>query len=471
MTSFSEYIDKTNLPEFIASLGYKLRRDESKNNRYYTLELFDSSHKIEELICLEHRDTNKWIYFNRHNNLDKGNLIDFLRKRNYDYSQINEVLSSFHNDSISSFGHHFSGVSPAKSKISIPQIDWKSKLKPLLAKDYLHDRGFSDLILSKLKGSIFQDDRSNILFPLYNGKMEIVGCHSRNYTSLVFMGNLTLADSNKSDGFWCYMPKNKPSNFLIGEDALDVISCFIINYYALGDDTCLIGCQGNFSSEKLYQIKLLASSFGTETPHFFTCFDNDVPGLNFDLKFLSELNFKSVSPDFEIRSSISSQSISSDFKPLSEKNSFSSFEKKIKSFFSLHKKENLILSKINSFQLQVPYNRDNFIFMCKLLADFNFSENQVSVFKSNSKDFNQDLMNIKNLNKAKLIKCDPKFYKQYLDHLNTKALSLDGYEKQKVLSVIDELPKRQAELVLLKKSYQEYFLLQKKIDIHKIVNL
>lgn len=280
---FSEYKQNISIIEVAQYFGYK--PDLSKGKK--SLEMKNSNG--DTIIVFNPQDKGKQAYFNRHNSLDKGDLIVFLKNRvdhileigDSEYEKINSFLGKFSGlevketpdfkiKKIESFNLADYEVHPSK----LPNIRYLTDERGLTANILLN---FMDRIVT-VRHIKSKYNFTNVGFPLYDLETEEVkGFDLRNWNfKSVTEGTV------KSENFWFknFAPhKLFVIHLYLGESPIDLISFYQLNHRKIDiNKSCFLSTGGSFSVETIRSIK---KYFPNAITH--CLFDNDFSGNLFDV--------------------------------------------------------------------------------------------------------------------------------------------------------------------------------------------
>ena len=272
MINYDKIIESTNLIDFVVQNGYKIDPKGSRKieNGYVYAEVYNEE---EKLLILRHKQTKNWIYFNRGNDNDKGNIISFLKNRNYSFEQINEKFKIYVP------GEEITNEIHLTKK---EKINWSERILPIQNYDYLKSRLIVNYNHPTLLNRIYTDKYNNTVFPLYNERLEIIGYEGKNFKNNGFEGTISALGSDKENGFWLNEFNPNVKFAIIGEAPIDVLSYCIINKIDL-NEVILIATCGSFSIHKFNSILNLIKKY---TNKIELVFDNDKAGYSNDFKII-----------------------------------------------------------------------------------------------------------------------------------------------------------------------------------------
>lgn len=304
--TYQDYIQEIDLPSFIGSFGgYSLDMKESTRNddgsmKYYVFRLNGGAGK-ETLVVNRSSKTGQWIYKSRHDGLDKGNIINFLRNRvTGGAKEINEILSRF------TGGMQIN----AKVKISmavaskVENKDFRQYLKPLSesALLYFKGRGISEDTLKHkyFRRAVCSDEKNNAIFPIRNSNLEIKGLDCKNFKTFSYMGKHTFKGSEKMGNMWVSdFDQNAPvEKIVIGEHGLDLMSRFQMHAEEYTGNVIFMSPCGEFGAESIIMLNKFIERYNPEKIE--TAFDNDAAGLKFTAYIMGYSVMKGADDDLRI---------------------------------------------------------------------------------------------------------------------------------------------------------------------------
>jgi hypothetical protein len=389
--------------EFVASKGYTLDEKESsfKGKEYKYATFRNEDDKV--LVLRSKKPPFNWMYLSRRDPSDKGNVINFLKKRGYSYKEINKELCSF-------TGHTVERKKRFKSK----SYDFSSygKSGSDFSK-YFEARGLKDIADHPyFKSVIKTDDYSNAVFPIRNINREVVGIETKNFETIHYIGKQTLEGSSKVGSAWFNDYDNKVSSetLFVGEAVIDVISYWILAGRPKIKNPIFLATCGSMSVETMQMIKAIAKK--QKVQKIVTLFDNDKAGWKYDFTLLLHLN------DFITDIDIQYLNWNNSYR-------FSIKQEVLKPYFDDKFKVEEGHYILNPGEEQILF------YAIKDLVPLEF---KVFNPKSTFGDFNEDLMNSLSLNKQSLIYYDEDTFRFIVSSLkqslSKNEISVDTYNKK-----------------------------------------
>jgi hypothetical protein len=256
------------LPEYAASEGYDLIRNESSRNSYVMQRESDN----DKIIVATAQDGHG-IYFSVRDDQDNGSIIDFVqRRKGMNLGQIRKELRPW-------IGADPVQV-PQKIKRPVPSTADRQKVfqviavsQPAGAHEYLISRGIHSETLSDLRFSsvIRCDERGNALFQHYD-REGLSGYEVKNSEFTGFAGGGTKS-------VWYSTNIGRADRLVIAETAIDALS----HAESVGRPTdAYSSFAGSMSSEQLDILKTVLSNAYEAGQTLVIATDNDKPGADFE---------------------------------------------------------------------------------------------------------------------------------------------------------------------------------------------
>ena len=261
------------LPEYAASLGYQLIRNESSRNSY----VMERESDNDKIIVATAQDGHG-IYFSVRDNQDNGSIIDFVqRRKGMNLGQVRKELRPW------------IGADPVqvtqKIKRPVPSTADRQKVfqaiaasQPAGAHEYLVSRGIHPETLTdpRFAGVIRRDQRGNALFQHYD-REGLSGYEVKNQDFTGFSGGGTKS-------VWYSTNIGRAERLVIAETAIDALS-HAESVGRPGD--AYASFAGSMSPEQLDILKTVLSQAHEAGRPLVIATDNDKPGSDFELQLRS----------------------------------------------------------------------------------------------------------------------------------------------------------------------------------------
>lgn len=301
MNTFQDFRRRIPLTDYLVSLGYELQKGEGLK-----YPVFYNKNTDDKLFIVNKDNPSQMGYQNQRNPADKGTLIDFVISRTDDglifrtdsnvFKHVNNVLSNFLGLSVEERAKYKPSPVIQNVKQTRNKGDFRKLISKLENRAFLFFRELTDVEVKHhiFKNRIFNPNpeiedsgyKTNILFPLYDEKDDIVGISARNkdFKSLI-------EGSDKEKGFWRSNTPENVSTMIVAESAIDCLSFAAL--YKNPSQTMYVSGEGNFSEEQISGILALRDQKNIE--NFFLGFDNDKAGAKYELRFmLTELKRRGI---------------------------------------------------------------------------------------------------------------------------------------------------------------------------------
>ncbi|MGL4806159.1 MAG: toprim domain-containing protein [Bacteroidales bacterium] len=301
MNTFQDFRRQIPLTDYLVSLGYEFQKGEGLK-----YPVFYNKNTDDKIFIVNKDNPSQMGYQNQRNPADKGTLIDFVISRTDDglifrtdsnvFKHVNNVLSNFLGLSVEERARYKPSPVIKGAKQPKAKGDFKKIIAKLENRAFLFFRELTDVEIkhSVFKNRIFNPNqqiedsgyKTNILFPLYDRKDEIVGISVRNKEfKALFEG------SDKEIGFWRSNVPAEVQTMVVTESAIDCLSFAAL--YKNPAQTMYASGEGNFSEEQISGILDLRDEKNIQ--NFFLGFDNDKAGAKYELRFmLTEMKRKGI---------------------------------------------------------------------------------------------------------------------------------------------------------------------------------
>ncbi len=296
MMTFQEYKDKVSIIQILEDLGYQ--QDKKKGKISPVFVKISNGQKVDEVVIRNPNNSSIQTYFDR--NYNKGDLIGFIRNNLSEFSQfshsnefvhINKVLSHYANIPYVPKYETYSKETQQQEFNSARYLNSKPTVNDLhfLNRERKLNPGTIETFLPFI--SLIQDSQSkynfkNIGFPYHNPtdkKPKVTNYEMRNYN---FKGMAVGGD--RSNSMWLANfsgDKQLVKSIFIAESAIDAMSFYQLYKSRINlSESCFCSVGGHITNN---QIKNIVNSFPNAKKH--TCFDNDIAGNLYDIRFFSTL--------------------------------------------------------------------------------------------------------------------------------------------------------------------------------------
>ncbi len=262
----ADFKQQISLPEYAASLGYQVIRNESSRNSVVMQRESDN-----DKVIIATASDGHGIYFSVRDDQDNGSIIDFAQKRQgLNLGEVRKELRPWQ-------GAEPLPV-PERIKKPLPSTADRQKVlqsfaqaKPAGAHEYLMSRGISPEVLadSRFVGAIRTDNRGNAIFPHYD-REGLSGFELKNEGFTGFA-------SGGSKALWYSSNISRAEKVVVTETAIDALS----HYQAFGGDHAYASIGGSMSPEQQELIRgwLVKAHESGQTLVIAT--DNDQAGAQF----------------------------------------------------------------------------------------------------------------------------------------------------------------------------------------------
>jgi len=400
--------DEINFGAYLLSSGFKLLKKSAGSMEFVLND--------DRIVVLTSRQPA--TYFNRNDSGDKGRFFKFIRQRSDNfYEAVKSGLSAINRD------YEYQEVAPQKVKPTGRTIEENYNIVPLenpvymmkerrISKETLNSNAFIGRVFNAYHFRDRGGRIANIAFPKYDLNDQPVNyiIYNKPYkdkeSGEIKKFRLVL---NKKDAFLFHtnFPKNGVDRIIFGESGIDLLSFYELNGKE-GDFYISLG--GNIYQEKMnFLSQLVAPIIEKNNVELVSAFDNDKAGHEYDVLVFTKLmnqynkdkyvecNFKNGMVELKVHYNHSAiAQIGIDSKKIAEALTISPvliksirqtmFSDKLMYEFPL---EDLMKLNYKSFQ------NTNGLKLFMLALNETFLPFRTDIIKSNSNDWNQDLMDSK----------------------------------------------------------------------------
>lgn len=315
-----EKLKEVNLVDFVCNtanfrLDEERMRKENRNmdNPKYVFVENDSGDKL--LISrIVNEGRQQFVYKNLYNDLDKGNILSFLKNRSENYSiptakkKIQNFLTNIEKGYYKSAGYNIELKGDdvkTNTESSLLQVQRKYQgLPDFTHREYLRSRGLSEEILTshlcdnRIKNEYIYHPKLtsrkpdikyiNTVFPIYgsDGNKTFLCGFVRKNEGL----KLTAADSKQSIGVWAsdYRRDEKVTHLVLAENPIDALSYCQMNIDYKKDNPLLTASNGELTKTQIELYQEMVSRLRPET--IVLANDNNCKGQLFNAKVLAHIN-------------------------------------------------------------------------------------------------------------------------------------------------------------------------------------
>ncbi len=406
----SQINGSVNFPAFLQQNGYDLIKQSAGSMEF--------QNEVDRIVLQTEREPT--TYFNRNDSLDKGLFFKYLLQRSPNfYSAVQTGLEIIHNGQ----GLEPKRIQIKKTKTSPKSLEENFNIVPLWNSDYL--RTYRGISLATLNSPIFKDrifnayhirdtggKIANTAFPKYDweGRPKNYVLYNRPYRSRQDnqLKKFRLVVNDKDHYLFYSRPISDPARIVFGESAIDLLS-----YHELHgrSDNFYVSFGGNVYDRKLgFFVKLIEPMIKNKGIELRSIMDNDLKGLEFDIKVFSAL-INRFNPNISIETSFgngkTSMNIHYSGKAIRSLNHHSRLlDEKLISVFGEEKPQmdqTTCLKLPDKLLLEFPLKRlANTVTFGKKTNALETIPNtinalylpfQTSIHRSNGKDWNDDLRN------------------------------------------------------------------------------
>ena len=420
--TFQKIKEQVELPELLTHYGYNLKKgEELGKGKWHVFEGDDT------LVVFKGRG-NDWMYFNSHDDRDKGSVIDWMKNR-VNSGRIVGIAQQPDRNVWQTVNDHFRAYlnlpEDQRPKLELPPISqtapgekfhsiYTKDCRPLENTAFLESRGitkstidnpqFAGRILNQLhtvqKEGMPAKTFVNTAFPAYH-EGRVVGLELKGEG---YKGQAPESEFSRS--LWLSkLPEGRPAaHMVVAESALDALSYAQMHP---GEKALYASTAGVLTQNKIFEMKRLMGE--ERIPSIRAAFDNDTQGHHYDTRllagFASEQNSMKVVREHkylltvEVRAANPAgvQALTNHLKAYNDQTARQYREQAGETgtqAVSQTLRDELISStKIcpNTYQFHVPMNKE-------ALGAFNQGatqslafEHKIEIIKSQGKDWNQDL--------------------------------------------------------------------------------
>ncbi len=280
--------------EFFSKDSKKVHSTSTSNLDGYEYKVYkDVQGSSTSTTLLVSRNSNgHYVYNNPNDSADKGTIIDYLRKhKQMDWKDI----TSFAQDSAMPLPVTVNPTRKTTSKDKSTPADIIKVEGYQSSSYYKQERAIEDVIMDNeyIKNSInhVKFKRANTegtaqvlfgdAFPIKNHKGEIT---TFNMKSEFFKKGMFLGE--RKSGLWYAIPEQKPTAYIIGEAAIDVISYY--KNLQTTEPMALVSTEGRFSTRYADELEKLDPNL--KQADILLVNDNDVHGFHYDLAWIQHLH-------------------------------------------------------------------------------------------------------------------------------------------------------------------------------------
>ncbi len=427
MKTNEEYMTEINLADFVQ--GYGFQRDLSDSKRDIVMKDYDGSgNRINTLIIRHNAANGQFFYTNRHDDSDRGNIFNFIKNHvTSDIKEVYKILDAYSPGIVSSSQHievkPQSKVKPKPESYRNQFVAPLDNTRYLVGERQLDERlVFSKMFQNRVLQSVNKRStesgkhfsfNSAVVFPLFD-QNGLMGLEEKSTKVGGQRGCKTLKGSIKEKAVWRsnVVDENSDLTLIVGEQPIDMMSYHEINrptnpLYAA---TC-----GAFGEPKIDTLQRLVDKYKIDK--IVAACDNDVAGVINNINIIGGV--KPYSHEYRAFSVHAGKTNTLDKNK--EQVSFGFVDIKIpqgsthdRDLFALQKFKGQLplisdfdwrLQKYEGFSkvtAKFPYDLEHFKLVEKVILNTYQGEEKTNFRASqyaNSKDWNDDLKEIKSKNK------------------------------------------------------------------------
>lgn len=309
--TWQEFKNTVNLPEFLVANHYAIVRQDGLKWPVFE--------KDGDTVII---NPNHKSYFNKHNDSDKGSIIDFIKNRLHtSFAEEFQIANKNQFEAINAIIRKHLNLSPDSKTYSLEFVKHSLKtslskeanailfkkvlesalslndLSPFLNKNGIHQNTLSnDLFLDKFLTLPWKDDLGNAYmntaFKYTDATENIIGLEVRNFK---YKGHAEGSDRSIGVGFSNIPPNGQVSKFFLVESFKDMLSHFQLNQKSLmGENIMYASCGGSLTGGQIETIKSRLISLKKENRladnfSIISATDNDINGSKYDTLLISKM--------------------------------------------------------------------------------------------------------------------------------------------------------------------------------------